>query len=327
LNALLVGPPPWPGAPSPYPYPYPFIELQLVARDGTARWIGASVAHIRRRPLGGVRAVMILRDITAAKEMDELKSALISMVSHELRTPLTSIRALSELLVDHDLPATERREVARHINQESVRLSGLVENILDVARIEAGRMPCHPRPVELAPLARAAVGPFLGPGGGPAPQRTEPRGQLAGMVGIYGHRFTVEVPADLPPLLADPAHLRQVLDNLLSNAVKYTPDGGEIRVEARRSADGRMAEITVADTGPGIPPADQPHLFDRFYRVDSADLRRLGGAGLGLSIARSLVELLKGRIWVQSEAGRGSRFTFTVPLADAAAGVAVDSGG
>jgi two-component system, OmpR family, phosphate regulon sensor histidine kinase PhoR len=274
--------------------PPAYTELPLQTRDGdgssAVRWVGVSFARVPGRRPGRVRAVMVLRDITAAKEMDELKSTLLSTMSHELRTPLTSIRALSELLVEHDFEASEGRQVAATINRESERLTRLVDNVLDAARIEAGQLPTHPQPIRLLPVVREAIGVLE------RPARA---------------RFQVDLPADLPPVMADRDRLRQILDNLLSNAVKYGKPGAEVKVRARSDTD--RVSVSVIDRGPGIPPEHLPHLFDRFHRVRTGV--EPGGTGLGLFITNSLVEMMGGQLEVTSRPGRGSTFSFTLPLA------------
>lgn len=267
-----------------------YSELQIETADGRRRWIGASWAVSRDALGSGPAAVLILRDITAAKEVDQMKSAIIAMVSHELRTPLTSIRALSELLVQHDFSPDESRELLRSINRESERLARLIANILDVARIEAGKMPYYPRALALRPIVEQAIS------------------MLASQT--HGHRFIVTIPDTLPWLLADPERLRQILDNLLSNAVKYSPDGGAIEVGA--SAGEREVEVWVSDEGVGIPFEQRDRVFERFHRLERGNV---GGTGLGLHIARSLVELHGGRIWVESRPSGGSTFRFTIPRA------------
>jgi PAS domain S-box-containing protein len=267
-----------------------YSELRLQTSQGGVRWVGASLSRVPGRRPGRVRAVMVLRDITAAKEMDELKSSLLSTISHELRTPLTSIRALSELMVEDDFEGRDTRQMAATINRESERLTRLVNNVLDAARIEAGRLPTYPRPTQLAPLVAEAI---------------------AVLEGQAGNRFRANLPRDLPPALTDPDRLRQVLDNLLSNAVKYSAPGTEIKLGAR--LDGQYLRLTVADRGPGIPAAQLRHLFERFHRV-----RPDGGpegSGLGLYISKNLVELMGGQIQATSRPGRGSLFSVTLPLA------------
>ncbi|MCC7106976.1 MAG: PAS domain-containing sensor histidine kinase, partial [Chloroflexi bacterium] len=271
-----------------------YTELPLRRPDGSVRWVGASLARVAGRRIGRVRAVMVLRDITAAKEMDELKSSLLTTISHELRTPLTSIRALSELLVEHDFESGEIRQVAATINRESERLTRLVDNVLDAARIEAGRMPCHLQPVQLAEVVQEALTVLEG--------RADQ------------HRVRVEIPSETPRILADPDRLRQVLDNLLSNAVKYSPPDAEVVLNA--SAENGRVRIEVADRGPGIPDEHLPSLFDRFHRVDPRS--GPGGTGLGLYITRNLVELMNGTVGVRTRPGEGSVFTVELPRADVA---------
>jgi PAS domain S-box-containing protein len=274
--------------------PPSYTELLLQTRNidsaSSARWLGVSFARVPGRRPGRVRAVMVLRDITAAKEMEELKSTLLSTMSHELRTPLTSIRALSELLVEHDFEAAEARQVAATINRESERLTRLVDNVLDAARIEAGQLPTHPQPIGLLPVLQEAIGVLERPAGA---------------------RFQLDLPGDLPLVMADPDRLRQVLDNLLSNAVKYGESGAEVKVRARRDTD--KVSVSVVDRGPGIPSEHLAHLFDRFHRVEAG--AEPGGTGLGLFISKSLVELMGGQLEVTSRPGRGSTFRFTLPLA------------
>jgi PAS domain S-box-containing protein len=269
-----------------------YSELRLESPDGSGRWVGATLARVPGRRPGRVRSVMVLRDITSAKEMDELKSNLLATISHELRTPLTSIRALSELLAEHDLgdPA-EAREMAATINRESERLGRLVENVLDATRIEAGRLPTHPRPVDLEPVVHEAI---------------------AALAGQAPLRFDLALPASLPRVMADPDRLRQVLDNLLSNAAKYAAAGGSARISGE--CDGPTVRLSVADRGPGIPATELPHLFERFHRVDANGSAR--GAGLGLFISNSLVELMGGRLEVTSRLGEGSCFSLFLPRAE-----------
>ncbi|MBI3965760.1 MAG: GAF domain-containing protein [Chloroflexi bacterium] len=268
-----------------------YSEMLINTGDGRERWIGASWALTHSAGNGRPMAVMVMRDITAAKEVDQMKSAIISLVSHELRTPLTSIRALSELMVRHEFDAHQGRELLGNINRESERMSRLIENILEVARIEAGKIPFHPQPVDLRVVCEEAIAPL-------ADQQTT-------------HTFNLEIPDDLPLVYADPGHLRQIVDNLLSNAVKYAPDGGLVSVEAGVRDD--VVEVRVSDEGVGVPTEHLTRIFERFFRVDGQHHAR--GTGLGLHIARSLVELHGGRIWAESEPGRrGSRFVFQIPF-------------
>ena len=307
----------------------PYLEMRIRARRGDERWVGASLAEVASRRRGTPRIVLVLRDITVAKEMDELKSSLISTVSHELRTPLTSLRALSELLLEHVLAPDQSRELAGHINAEAVRLSRLVDNILDVTRIEAGGLTSEPQRLDLEPLLREAVAVVQGQ-------------MLEG-----GPYFVLEPLPQLPAVWADRDHLGRVLDNLLGNALRYVPADAGVRVQAslvetdgvpepgenvdsRARANGGSGvgsgamqalsrgpfiEISVADEGPGIAAEHLPHIFDKFYQVEGQHRHRRTGTGLGLYIARNLVELMGGTLRVESELGRGATFRFTVPVA------------
>jgi signal transduction histidine kinase len=186
------------------------------------------------------------------------------------------------------------RDTIQIMLQQSERLSRLVEQLLDLSRLESGDIPMERRAVPLRPLV-AQVASEVGVA----------RGKLV-------HIDTV-IPEGLPPLWADPERIHQVLFNLLDNAVRFTPADGRVTVSALRR-DGHC-EVAVADTGPGIPLEHLPLLFERFYRVDPARSRGDGGTGIGLAIARSVVEAHGGRIWAESEVGKGSVFRFEVPLA------------
>ncbi len=307
----------------------PYLELRIRARGGGERWVGASLAEVASRRRGTPRTVLVLRDITVAKEMDELKSSLIATVSHELRTPLTSLRALSELLLEHVLAPDQSRELAGHINAEAVRLSRLVDNILDVTRIEAGGVTSEPQRLDLAALLQEAVA------------------VVQGQVLDGGPDFVLERLPQLPAIWADRDLLGRVLDNLLGNALRYVPAGAGVRVQAalvetdglsepmedmdshagangssavqdgaaRPSSGESFVEISVADGGPGIATEHLPHIFDKFYQVEGQQRHRRTGTGLGLYIARNLVDLMGGTLRVESEPGRGATFRFTVPVA------------
>ncbi len=228
------------------------------------------------------------------KALDKLQSDFVSLVSHELRAPLTNINGGIEMFARHrsSLPRPQR-DVLDVLGRECRRLTRLVESILDVSLIEAGKLCTEPRPIPLAPfLGRLLEGRL--PEDGP-------------------HALIVEVPADLPPVWADEGHLADVLLNLLDNAVKYSPSGGEIRVAAQAMEDECLA-ITVSDQGIGIREPEQRHLFERFYRVDASPDRHVYGHGLGLYFCRRLVEAQSGRIDVESEGEPGLGATFRVTL-------------
>lgn len=237
-------------------------------------------------------------EVEILRRTDELKSALINAVSHDLRTPLAAIIAAAGSLRQHDVEWTDedREEFAESIEDEAQRLNLIVGNLLDLSRLEGGSL----RPEKVWYDLSAIVDDVLG----------RLKSQTA------RHRLVVDLPNDLPPILVDPVELDQVLSNLVENAAKYTPPGTEVRVAARRVAG--EIEIEVADRGPGVPDAALPHLFEPFYRVGGHE-RSPKGTGLGLAVARGLVEAHGGRIWAENRPGGGARFAFRLPLASPAA--------
>lgn len=246
------------------------------------------------------------------KKLDEMKDAFLSSVSHELRTPLTSIRSFSEILLRYqpDDPET-RTEFIDIINSESERLTRLINDLLDLSRIEAGKMIWNDRLLSLREVVDDVA---------------KAHGQLLHEKSLG---LTLDIPDLLPPVLADRDRIHQVLTNLLGNAIKFSPDGGEILIkgEAFRGAErGNHSEwlrIQVADHGVGIEEKDFEAIFDRFRQVSKDSLRdKPRGTGLGLPITREIVEHYGGRVWVESTNGRGSTFFFTLP----AAGTDVRSG-
>jgi signal transduction histidine kinase len=231
----------------------------------------------------------------ALEELSRLKSEFISIASHELRTPLTTILGFSELLLAETPPEDPRHRFLGIIRDDARQLAALVENLLDVSRIENGRLSLEPVPLDLA----AALPPLLEALGAGAP----------------AHALRAEVDPAARWVLADPPKLQQILANLVGNAVKYSPGGGRVLVAARPAeAPGRVA-LAVADEGVGIPPEHLGRVFERFQRVDSAATRGIRGTGLGLYIVKHLVELHGGAVRVESAVGRGSTFSFTLPAA------------
>lgn len=238
-----------------------------------------------------------LARLEARREIDRLKGEFVSIVSHELRTPLASLVGYSELLLRRQANAVEQREWLETIRSEAFRLNHLVEELLDVSKIEAGRVDLRTCPLQLETVTRCALATF----------RTQ----------ANGHRFDQRVPTELPPVLADPDKLTQVLTNLVSNAIKYSPNGGVVTIGAE-AANGSI-RLSVADRGLGIPPDELPHLFDRFHRVHDEARAAIPGTGLGLYITKQLVELLGGRVWAESPGpGQGSTFYVELPIADVA---------
>jgi signal transduction histidine kinase len=237
---------------------------------------------------------VLLRDVTSEKELDKMKSQLLATVGHELRTPLASIKGFATTLLRQDVDWDEasRREFLHIIDQESDRLSELISNLLDMSQAEAGTLRVEPEFIAIGPIIRETIEQF--------------------QVMTQNYAFGTVVPRGLAPAYADPRRVRQVLRNLVENAVKYSPDGGPVTVAVEQTQEWLL--VSVSDEGLGIKPEDVDLIFERFYQADSASTRRVGGSGLGLSICRAIVEAHGGTIWVESEPGSGSTFSFTLPL-------------
>jgi PAS domain S-box-containing protein len=237
-------------------------------------------------------AVVVIRDVSREQEVDQLKSSLVSTVSHELRTPLTLIQGFSELLLTRsNLDSAQSKSAASQIHASSQRLGRLIDDLLSVSRIESGRLNFEVRPLDLSEVVSEVVESFAVDG---------------------DHRFATDIQADLGRVLADRDKTLQILTNLVSNAVKYSPSGSEVRISARR-ADHHV-EVDVTDEGIGMTRDEVTAVFEKFSRSDRAEVRKVGGTGLGLYITKSLVELQGGEVWIHSEPGAGSTFTFTLPL-------------
>ena len=248
---------------------------------------------------GEVRGVVaVLRDITAQKELERMKSNFLSVVSHELRTPLHSIKGFVEIiLMGKTGPVTELQEdFLKTVRTQTTSLQRMIDDLLEFSRMEAGRVRLHLGEVSLPVVAQAVAA------------------KLAPLAEEEGLQLGVEFPAGLPEIDADRSRLEQVLTNLVENALKFTPAGGLITVSAVQVGD--RVRLTVADTGIGIPPDEQERVFDRFYQVDGSERRAYRGTGLGLSICKHIVERHNGRIWVESDglAGHGSRFHVELPI-------------
>jgi signal transduction histidine kinase len=234
-----------------------------------------------------------------SQELENLETSrrdLVANVSHELKTPITAIRAHLENLLDGvEAPDAETLQV---MLAQSERLGRLVEQLLDLSKLESGDVPLRRESVALAPLVSQVISEIE--------------------VARAGRDVELEsdLADDLPQIEADAERMHQVIFNLVDNAVRFTPEGGAVRIMAERR-NGSI-EVRVADTGVGIPPEALPRLFERFYRVDPARSRDGGGTGIGLAIARSVVEAHGGTIRAESEPGKGSTFTFDVPIAPSA---------
>lgn len=272
-----------------------YVEGDLIRRDGLTLSVG-----IRYAPLidadGNLTSIIAnVRDITNFRQAQEMQNTFISTVSHELKTPVALIKGHAATLRRDDVewPSTVVREYTAVIEEESDRLTDLIDSLLTASRLQAeGGMRLYRSEVRMDVLAERAVERFK--------QHTT------------RHKFRLAFPKSFPPLLADEGKLRQVLDNLISNAIKYSPDGGLIEVGGRTEGD--FVAVHVRDQGVGLSEIEQERVFDRFYRVDGALSRRTAGTGLGLYLSRAIIVAHGGAIAVTSAPGKGATFTFTLPL-------------
>jgi signal transduction histidine kinase len=234
------------------------------------------------------------------QRLDELKSVFVSVAAHELRTPLSSILGCVEVLLDEDLGKLnhEQREYLQLVQHGSHRLLTITNDLLDVTRIEAGRLELVLQPTDLAAVVETVAAEF------------------DAQISSREQRLTVQSRSGLPPALLDRTRGVQIIGNLLSNASKYTLDGGNITVAVSLAQDEGFLQVSVRDDGVGISSQDQGKLFERFFRAESALLTGAEGVGMGLYVARSLAELHGGRIWCESDLGKGSAFHVTFPIAD-----------
>ncbi len=291
--------------------PPPALELfrQRAPRDAVDRVLrGGEVAALEielddttallsGHPLPGGGAVLVLHDITGLRHLETVRRDFVANVSHELKTPLTVIRGYAETLAGGDVSAPERRDFLEKVLANARRMQQLVDDLLDLSRIESHAWSPHPERLRLAPLV------------------DEVWSTLAPRAAAGGLTFTSRVDA-ATTVVADPQAARQILLNVLDNSVRYTPAGGSISVSAAGGAGGVWIEI--ADTGIGIPGEHLPRIFERFYRVDPARSRELGGTGLGLAIVKHLVEAHGGRVEARSTLGAGTTIRIFLPEPPAA---------
>ena len=277
-------------------------EITLSVPDGRSVTALVNATPIRSGDSTVESMVVILQDLAPLEELERMRAEFLGIVSHELRTPLISIKgSTATVLGASPVPdPAEMLQFFRVIDEQADHMRSLIGDLLDHGRIVTGTLSVSPEPVEVAALVDQARSTFLG--------------------GAGNHSLNIDLPEDLPPVMADRARIVQVLNNLLSNAAKHSPESTPIRVAAER--DGVHVAISVADRGRGVPAERLPNLFRKHAAAAGAE--GAGGAGLGLAICKGLVEAHGGRIWAESGGlGRGTRFTFTVPLAEEAA---IDAG-
>ena len=240
--------------------------------------------------------IMVFHDITELRRLERIRQDFVANVSHELRTPLSNIKGYSETLLGGAIrDEANSKEFIDIIYRESGRLSNIIDDLLDISRMESGKIKMVFLPVEAGEAIKKAIA------------------VLKNSFASKSINIELSVPPDLPRILADEGRFTQVLLNLLDNAIKYTPERGGIKVFALKKDN--FIQIEVADTGSGIPEKDLTRIFERFYRVDKARSRELGGTGLGLSIVKHIVQTHGGEVSVRSDLGKGSTFSFTIPIA------------
>ena len=281
------------------------VAEEIIALDGTdQRFLQFYTAPVQGEDgQETIGRILVLRDVTRERELDKMKTDFISVVSHELRTPLTSIKGYTDLLLSGATGEVSelQAEFLGIIQSSTTRLSNLINDILDISRIESGSIQIKHEPIDY----RRIVSDTLRLMKAAADEK-----QIS---------MDASLPESIPPVRGDTDKVTQVLANLVSNAIKYTPLGGWVKVSLEVTGETSVTTC-VADSGIGVADEDQPKLFQKFFRADNTSTREAGGTGLGLVIAKTIIELLGGAIWVESEPGRGSRFSFTLPLSLEAAG-------
>ncbi|MEK6207692.1 MAG: HAMP domain-containing sensor histidine kinase [Chloroflexota bacterium] len=280
-------------------------EAAFVALQNTARWIlieSPVVFAIGFGLLFGLWRILE-QSHRAAREtyreieqLSRLRSEFVSIVSHEFRTPLTGIQGFSEMMRDEDMTMPQVREYAGDINKDARRLARLITDMLDLDRMESGRMTLNSEPVDLNLIVAETAAQFR--------------------LSAADHPIELELDSRLPMLMGDSDRLTQVVTNLVSNAIKYSPSGGAVELRTKRTE--RTVTLTVRDHGMGIEPDQLEKIFERYSRVQTTETRAISGTGLGLPIVRLIVQLCDGKVWATSEAGQGSVLHVQLPLREAA---------
>ncbi len=285
------------------------MELELKCKNSATLWTEVKASLLRGPDGQPVGVVSVARDITqrrkadqkerevdVLKEMDQLRGKLLADISHELRTPLASIKGFVSTLLRTDVSwsQAEQQDFLRTIGEETERLNRLISDILDMSRVDAGALRLTREYHQVSGIIESAMG------------------RLS--VLAKNHQLRTVVPPGIPLVFADEMRIGQVLTNLVENAAKHSLEGTEITIEAKHR--GNEVMISVTDRGEGIPAELIPKLFDRFYQVEVIATGRKGGTGLGLSICSGILKTHGGRIWVKSELGKGSEFSFALPVSD-----------
>lgn len=278
-------------------------SVKLIGKEGKQTKITLITAKVGETLHSNLSCILILHDLSKEEELERMKLDFVSMVSHELKTPLTSIIGYLSVFNSENkgkLPKEELDLIDRSLISAQ-QLLILVQNILNVNKIEDSQMSVSIEPIDYSPILRKAIE------------------DLRGQANQKNIVLALTLPPILPKVLADPIRISEVITNLLANAINYTNPGGKVMVTTTLSPN----EVTtaVSDTGVGIPKEALPHLFNKFFRVSNQAQKTSKGTGLGLYIAKSIVEKLNGKIWVESEQGVGSRFSFTLPIVTLSSGI------
>jgi len=281
-------------------------SVKLIGKNSKQTKITLVTAKVGETLHSNLNCILILHDLSKEEELERMKLDFISMVSHELRTPLTSIIGYLSVFTSENkgkLPKEESDLIDRSLISAQ-QLLILVQNILNVNKIEDSQMSVSIEPIDYSLVLQKAIE------------------DLRGQANQKNIVLTLTIPPTMPKVLADPIRISEVVTNLLVNAINYTNPGGKVMVTTTLSPN--EVTTTVSDTGVGIPKEALPHLFNKFFRVSNQTQKMSKGTGLGLYIAKSIVEKLNGKIWVESEQGVGSKFSFTLPIVTLSSGI-VDS--
>jgi signal transduction histidine kinase len=243
----------------------------------------ASIAAI------SLRSAILVHDVS-------MRDTFVSIASHELRSPLTSVLGYTELLIAKDPPETTRKEWLKHILENSQKLTDIVDDLLNVTRIQSGKVVMKLEKVNLSEILKERV--------------------ANSQEGTGKHKFAIDIEARLPAVVVDRDKFGEVIGNLLSNAVKYSPNGGNISLAARHDRESNRVVISITDQGIGIGPEDRELLFTTFHRIQRSETRGIKGSGLGLYIAKEWTKAMGGEIWLESELNKGSTFFIEVPTQD-----------
>ena len=273
----------------------PNEELIIGVEPGHSCEVSTSVTRVEGDD--DLYAIFMARDMGAVKVASQVRANFVSMVSHELRTPLNSVHGFIDLLLQgHMGELNEEQHIYLGYAEEGVQqLISIVEDILFMTRSDSGQFDIKQQEVNMHVLARQVV------------NSLKPQSLKAGV------EIRKDIPSPTPVIYADPQRMKQVLNNLVTNAIKFTPPGGTVIIQARQQDD-EFVRVSVADTGCGIAPEDKPHVFERFYQSNNSQQSKVGGYGLGLAIAKLIVEQHGGKISFESEVNEGTTFSFTVPL-------------